>query len=94
MSDTFNVLADIISSVCNIERSAITPESNTVEDLGIDSVDFLDVVYEIDQRLKVKVPAVSWVEKVNSGKATTEDYFVMSKLVEHIDALIASKPSA
>ena len=56
MQETFNAVADIISETCNIDREKIRPESHTINDLGIDSLDFLDVTFAIDKRFGIKMP--------------------------------------
>ncbi|HEV7283258.1 MAG TPA: acyl carrier protein, partial [Kaistia sp.] len=41
MSSTFDVVADVIAQTSEIPREKITPESHAIDDLGIDSLDFL-----------------------------------------------------
>ena len=48
---TFDKVADIIAEICGIDRATITPESHAINDLGIDSLDFLDVAFAIDKGL-------------------------------------------
>ena len=45
MATTFENVADIIADTSEIDRDAITPDSHTIDDLGIDSLDFLDIVF-------------------------------------------------
>ena len=40
---TFDTVADIIAETADIERDKITPESHAINDLGIDSLAFLDI---------------------------------------------------
>ncbi|RUW10988.1 acyl carrier protein, partial [Mesorhizobium sp. M1A.F.Ca.IN.022.05.2.1] len=61
------------------------------DDLGIDSLDFLDIVFAIDKEFGIKVPLEKWTQEVNDGKASTDDYFVMQNLCAKIDALVAAK---
>ena len=91
MSDTFDAIADIIAETCNIERETITPESHAIDDLGIDSLDFLDVTFAIDKKFGIKMPVEAWMKEVNEGRAATEDYFVMGNLAARIDELRAAK---
>ncbi|MFA5121824.1 acyl carrier protein [Zavarzinia sp.] len=91
MSDTFDAIADIIAETCNIERDTITPESHAIDDLGIDSLDFLDVTFAIDKKFGIKMPVEAWMKEVNEGRASTEDYFIMSNLAAKIDELRAAK---
>jgi len=91
MASTFETVADIISEICDIPRENIAPESHVIDDLGIDSLDFLDVAFAIDQAFGIKMPLEKWVQEINDGKATTEQYFVLEKLCTRIDELIAAK---
>jgi acyl carrier protein len=91
MASTFETVADIISEICDIPRENISPQSHVIDDLGIDSLDFLDVAFAIDQAFDIKMPLEKWVQEVNDGKATTDQYFVMEKLCARIDELIAAK---
>ena len=91
MSDTFDRVATIIADVADIPREKITPESHAIDDLGIDSLDFLDIAFAIDKAFGIKMPLEKWTQEVNDGKATTEQYFVLKNLCARIDALVAAK---
>ncbi len=91
MSSTFDKVADIIAETSEIDRDAITPESHTIDDLGIDSLDFLDIVFAIDKAFGIKIPLEQWTQDVNEGRAPTEEYFVLSNLCGKIDELVAAK---
>jgi acyl carrier protein len=88
---TYNTVADIISEVSSIDRDTITPDAHAINDLGIDSLDFLDVTFEIDKRFGIKMPVEQWMEDVNEGRASAEEFFVMKNLVNRIDELVAAK---
>jgi acyl carrier protein len=91
VTTTFDKVADIIAETSEIDRDKITPESHTIDDLGIDSLDFLDIVFAIDKEFGIKVPLEKWTQEVNDGKASTEEYFVMKNLCAKIDDLVAAK---
>jgi acyl carrier protein len=90
-STTFDKVAKIIADTSEIDIDTITPESHTIDDLGIDSLDFLDIVFAIDKEFGIKVPLEKWTQEVNDGKATTEQYFVLKNLSARIDELVAAK---
>lgn len=94
MTTTFDKVADLIAETTQIDRDKITPESHTIDDLGIDSLDFLDTVFAIDKEFGIKIPLEKWTQEVNDGKVSTEEYFVMKNLCAKIDALVAAKKSA
>ncbi len=88
---TIDKVADIIADTCSLSRDDIKPESHVINDLGIDSLDFLDVTYGIDKEFGIKLPVEQWTQDVNDGKATTEQYFVLKNLSAEIDRLVAAK---
>src|SRR5207245_9964967 len=91
MSSTFDQIANIIAETCDIPRDTIKPESHAIDDLGIDSLDFLDIAFAIDKAFGIKMPLEKWTQEVNDGKATTEQYFVLKNLSDRIDELVAAK---
>ena len=88
---TFDAVAVIIAETSSIERDKITLQSHTINDLGIDSLDFLDITFAIDKRFGIKMPVEQWMEDVNEGRASADEFFVMSNLVAKIEELIAAK---
>jgi acyl carrier protein len=91
MSSTFETVAGIISETCDIPRAKITPDSHAINDLGIDSLDFLDVAFAIDKAFGIKMPLEQWTQEVNEGKVSSDQYFVMKDLCANIDTLVAAK---
>jgi acyl carrier protein len=91
MSSTFDTVANIIAETCDIPRETIKPESHAINDLGIDSLDFLDVAFAIDKAFGIKMPLEQWTQDVNEGKVSSDAYFVMQGLCDNIDALVAAK---
>jgi acyl carrier protein len=91
MSSTFDTVANIISETCDIPRDTIKPESHAINDLGIDSLDFLDIAFAIDKAFGIKMPLEQWTQEVNDGKATTDQYFQLNNLCTRIDELVAAK---
>ena len=77
MSTTFDKVAEIIAETCDIPRENIKPESHAINDLEIDSLDFLDIAFAIDKAFGIKLPLEQWTQEVNDGKATTDQYFVL-----------------
>jgi len=93
-SSAFERIADIIAENSEVPRERITPESHVINDLGIDSLDFLDIVFAIDKAFGIKVPVEAWTQEVNAGTAPAEQYFVMRHLAERIEELVAAKQAS
>jgi acyl carrier protein len=91
MASTFDTVAGIIAETCDIPRERIKPESHALDDLGIDSLDFLDIAFAIDKTFGIKLPIEQWTQEVNEGNASTEQYFVLENLCRRIDNLAAAK---
>jgi len=91
MATTFETVSQIISETCDIPLDEITPESHAIDDLGIDSLDFLDVAFAIDKAYGIKLPIEKWAEEVNEGQIPAEEYFVLENLCKRIDEFVAAK---
>ncbi|MFT8245340.1 acyl carrier protein [Roseomonas sp. BN140053] len=91
MASAFERIADIIAANSDVSRDSITPDSHVTEDLGIDSLDFLDIVFAIDKEFGIKVPVEKWTQDVNAGTAPAEHYFVMKNLADRVEELVAAK---
>jgi acyl carrier protein len=91
MPSTFETVAGIISETCDIPREKITQDSHAINDLGIDSLDFLDVAFAIDKAFGIKMPLEQWTQEVNEGKVSSDQYFVLKDLCANIDHLVAGK---
>jgi acyl carrier protein len=91
MPSTFETIAGIISETCDIPLEKIMPESHAINDLGIDSLDFLDVAFAIDKAFGIKMPLEQWTQEVNEGKVSSDQYFVLKDLCANIDQLVAAK---
>jgi len=88
--ETFDVVAEIIVDLSDLSEGEIKPESHTVNDLGIDSLEFLDIVFDIDKKFGIKMPVEQWIEEINEGKRDDKDFFVMKNLVVRIEELRAA----
>ena len=91
MSSTFDTVAQVIHETSEIPLSEITPDAHAIDDLGIDSLDFLDIVFALDKKFGIKIPLEAWTKEVNAGNASVEDYFILKNLAARIDELVAQK---
>ena len=86
-----NTVARVISETSEIPIEEISPDAHAIDDLGIDSLDFLDIVFALDKKFGIKIPLEAWTQEVNEGRASVEDYFVLKNLSARIDELVAAK---
>ena len=87
-SSTFEIIADTIAEECAVPREAITLDSHIANDLGLDSIAFLDLCYALDVKLDIKIPFAEWVNAINSGKIDSREHFILRNLVTEIDNLV------
>lgn len=75
MQDVSNKVARILIEKLGIAESEINPEANLIKDLGIDSLDYAEIVMDFEQTFDIRIPdddaeklstigsAVSYIEK-------------------------------
>ncbi len=54
----------IVADVLMVPLEQVTPESRLVADLGAESIDFLDLVFRLEEALGVRIPPGRWAEFV------------------------------
>jgi len=56
MQDVPKRVTEILVEKLGIAESEITPEANFVKDLGIDSLDYAEIVMEFEQSFDIRIP--------------------------------------
>lgn len=81
MSTTYEIVSTLIANKLEIDAQTIRPQSKLTE-LGLDSLDIFDVIFEAEDQFGIKVPNPS--EEI----ATVDD------VVRMLDALLAQGAAA
>jgi acyl carrier protein len=84
MQDIQKKVTKILTEKLGIAESEITPDANFVKDLGIDSLDYAEIVMEFEQTFDIRIPdddaekmqtfgqAVNYIQdKLSSKKKTS-----------------------
>ena len=88
MPATFSIVADIIVRTCQVPRETIKPDSHLLHDLGIDSLELLDLGFALEDAFATQVPFEQWLRALHMKQEAAEQYFVMRALCASIDAAI------
>jgi acyl carrier protein len=56
MQNVSKRVTEILVEKLGIAESEITPEANFVKDLGIDSLDYAEIVMEFEQSFDIRIP--------------------------------------
>jgi acyl carrier protein len=81
MSDTIDRIRQILVDKMGIVPTEITPDANLVRDLGIDSLDYAELVMEFEQAFDIRIPDED-AEKLKTIKAAAQ--YIDSKLAEKV----------
>lgn len=91
--ETFQVVEEIIRKFFTdegITLPEITPQTHIIDDLGIDSLDMLDIVFMVEQDLKIKINLSEQEENIRSGYVSPE-FLRMKNFCAHIDDKLAER---
>lgn len=56
MKDVQSKVSQILVDKLGIAESEITPDANFIKDLGIDSLDYAEIVMEFEQTFNIRIP--------------------------------------
>jgi len=77
MQDVQKKIAAILIEKLGIPESEITPDASFVKDLGIDSLDYAELVMEFEQVFDIKIPDDDAEKMQTIGEAVS---YIQSKL--------------
>ena len=63
----------IIADVLAIDEDTISPNSRLIADLGAESIDFLDLVFQLEKEFSIKIPR-GQLEKNARGELSEEEF--------------------
>lgn len=56
VADVYPKVREIIADVLVIEQDDVSLHSRLITDLGAESIDFLDLVFQLEKEFKIKIP--------------------------------------
>lgn len=77
MQDVAKRVTEILVDKLGIAESEITPDANFVKDLGIDSLDYAEIVMEFEQSFSIRIPDEDAEKMQTYGQAVQ---YIESKL--------------
>ena len=92
----FDELKKAIVQTLGIDEQLIKPESSLVKDLGVESLDFLDINYRLEQTFRFKMARHFILEHIEEmfgeGSAIDEDAQLTEKAIEVLKVRYWSNP--
>jgi acyl carrier protein len=80
-SPYYDTVVDILADVLQLEKDEIKSDSKLLEELGAESVDFLDIINRIEEKTSITLPDVN-ILKYLSDKYGKEVFYEDGKLNE------------
>ena len=68
----FPKVAETVADAIGCEIEKVTVESSLIEDLGAESIDFVDIVFRLQRLFKVKIPRGKIVEEARGSLSEAE----------------------
>jgi acyl carrier protein len=75
--DVFNKVKDVLVDALGVDDDEIKEDATLTEDLGAESIDFLDIVFRLEKTFSIKIPRgelfpddIQNPEYVEGGKMT------------------------
>ena len=54
--DVYGKVQEVLEDALGVDADEVKPEVSLVEDLGAESIDFLDIVYNLEKTFEVEIP--------------------------------------
>lgn len=80
MSNTQETITNILVDKLGLAPTEVTPDANFIKDLGIDSLDYAELVMEFEQNFSIRIP-----------DEDAEQMQTINQAVKYIDNKISNK---
>lgn len=85
--DIYDFLVNTLVKACKVDPTHVLPGTNIVSDLGVDSLNLMNLAWLIQERYGIELPVVDWMSEVNVGEAVATDHFRVDNFVAAIARL-------
>ncbi len=68
----FPKVAELMADALGRDVEEVKPESSLIDDLGAESIDFLDIIFRLERGFKVKIPRGKIVEEARGDLSEAE----------------------
>jgi len=68
----FPKVAETMASALACDKERVTLEASLIDDLGAESIDFLDIVFRLERAFKVKIPRGKILEEARGDLSESE----------------------
>lgn len=91
--EIYNKVASVLEDALGVDEDEITPQSVLTKDLGAESIDFLDIVFKLEQAFGFKIEqgelfpdnVAQDPEYVQEGKVTDKGLAALKERLPHAD---------
>lgn len=91
--EVFEKTQDVLEDALGVDKDEVTAEAKLVEDLGAESIDFLDIVFRLEKEFGIKIDqselfpdsVLNDPKYVQDGKVTDEGMAELRKRMPHAD---------
>jgi acyl carrier protein len=91
--EIFKKVQDVLVDALGVDADEVTPKASLVKDLGAESIDFLDIVFQLEKAFGFKVaPGELFPDNVNQnpdfvkdGKVTPNGLAALKNRLPHVD---------
>lgn len=76
--EIYDKVADAIGEALDVEKEEVTPDAILMDDLGAESIDFLDIIFRIENAFNIKIPRGGMQKEILSADGLKEEDLVVS----------------
>jgi len=91
--EIFEKMQGVLEDALGVDADEVTPEASLTDDLGAESIDFLDISFQLEREFGIEIPqgelfpdnAAQNPEYVQDGKVTEKGIEELKRKLPHVD---------
>ena len=86
MTDIFRGVSEIIAAHCSLDAATLTPDTR-LEDLDVQSLDLVEIVFEIEERFGIEVPP-------NADAGSRLEFATIGQIVDGVRSILDQRKTS
>ena len=76
--EIYDKVAEAIAEALDVEKDEATPDAILMDDLGAESIDFLDIIFRIENTFSIKIPRGGLQKDIFEAEGLKEEDVIVS----------------
>ena len=88
-NEVFDKVQDVLVEALGVDKDEVSPDAKLKADLGAESIDYLDIAFQLEKAFTIKVEQKEFSQNMQSGGGDEDEDVTVDKVVKFVMTKVA-----